>query len=190
MRHHVTETISDDEKKKYLVTASSGKSIYEVTKNPNKIHLSCKLVCNVCSNTCIHQYVCTCVNNVVKYNKIIQHHLSNKNCLDPNNVTNPRISENTAKEPVVDNLSRDSISKVIISELKHVENFSEADEYYAKGKSFCKDDSFKQFFVKEIACNFKAFSPSKCLKRIAEMKERRGMKPSKGIKLTPEKRLY
>jgi hypothetical protein len=56
-------------------------------------------------------------------------------------------------------------------------------------KSFCTDTSSRQFFIKEqkklalkMECGkFKAFSPSKCSKKPADLKQSR---------LTPQKRLY
>ncbi|XP_065219711.1 uncharacterized protein LOC135845174 [Planococcus citri] len=204
----VTETTSQDGEKIYVVASSSGTSNYEVTKIPNPVHKSCKLLCNYCFNTCIHQYVCTCIDNVIKHNMckhihhVIQNQQLDKNCSDlcvTNDVNSMEVDDSrSTNEPAVVESIQNRMNEAILSEVKVTEDLSAADEYYAKGRSFCKDYSSCKFFVgemKKIAlkmeCNFKAFSPTKCAKRKEELRAaRKDLKPSRGLKLTPQKRLY
>ncbi|XP_065218134.1 uncharacterized protein LOC135844585 [Planococcus citri] len=204
MQNLITETNSTADPngpRIYLVAASSGESNYEVSKNPEPVHQSCKLVCNDCSNTCIHQYVCTCVDNAIKFNMckhihhVIQHQMNNSHSniapLDSQSVND--VHPSTGE-------SNDKINATIFNELKVADDLNAVDEYYAKGRALCKDDDSRRFFLKEmkkmvlkLECqDFKSFSPSKCASRAAESKRKRGIviKSKKSLQLTPQKRLF
>ncbi|GFY27677.1 MULE domain-containing protein [Trichonephila clavipes] len=67
-----TATIIENESG-YIVPSSSTHETYFIEEN--NTNCSCKLICIDCSNTCIHNYSCTCLDASVKWNMCKHIHL-------------------------------------------------------------------------------------------------------------------